>query len=319
MLDELELKQRYDEYLREVDQEQFYQQVKAHQSNRHHLNGFRNLFAPVFLTTIAFISGLILAPHLTGTARAALATQIAQMTPATDQLVQPSNLPGMEEEILTAYENALANIYEKTVPSVVKIEVTRIDDQSSSQPVVPNDPPRQGQGSGFVWDKAGHIVTNFHVIQGVERIQVTFADGTSVEAEVLGTELNTDLAVLKVDLSPAKLQPVTLSDSATLKVGQLTLAIGAPFGQEFSMTSGIISAVGRTLRFCQNCYPIPEVIQTDTPINPGSSGGPLLNQRGEVIGINTMIISQSGSNTGVAFALPSHIATQIVLSLINDQ
>jgi len=319
MLDELELKQRYNEYLREVDQEQFYRQVKVHQSNRHHLNGFRNLFAPVFLTTIAFISGLILAPHLTGTARAALATQIAQMTPATDQLVQPSNLPGMEEEILTAYENALANIYEKTVPSVVKIEVTRIDDQSSSQPVVPNDPPRQGQGSGFVWDKAGHIVTNFHVIQGVERIQVTFADGTSVEAEVLGTELNTDLAVLKVDLSPAKLQPVTLSDSATLKVGQLTLAIGAPFGQEFSMTSGIISAVGRTLRFCQNCYPIPEVIQTDTPINPGSSGGPLLNQRGEVIGINTMIISQSGSNTGVAFALPSHIATQIVLSLINDQ
>jgi S1-C subfamily serine protease len=239
----------------------------------------------------------------------------------------------MEEEILTAYENALASIYEKTVPSVVKIEVTRLDDQSSSldfgsgapaspsssQPVVPNDPPRQGQGSGFVWDKAGHIVTNFHVVKGAERIQVTFADGTSVEAEVLGTELNTDLAVLKVDLSPAKLQPVTLSDSASLKVGQLTLAIGAPFGQEFSMTSGIISAVGRTLRFCQNCYPIPEVIQTDTPINPGSSGGPLLNQRGEVIGINTMIISQSGSNTGVAFALPSHIATQMVLSLINDQ
>ena len=324
MLDELELKQRYNDYLREVGQEQLYQQVKAHQSNWPYLNDLRILFAPVFLTTIVFISGLILAPYLTSAA-----AQIVQMAPATDQLAQPPAL-SMEEEVLNAYENALVSVYERTVPSVVKIEVTRIDDgtsaldfgpdapspPSSSQSVVPNNLLRQGQGSGFVWDKAGHIVTNFHVVKGAKRIQVTFTDGTSVEAEVLGTDPSTDLAVLKVDLAPSELQPVTLADSATLKVGQLTLAIGAPYGQEFSMTGGIISAMGRTLHFCQSCYPIPEVIQTDTSINPGSSGGPLLNQRGEVIGINAMIISQTGSNTGVAFALPSNIAKQMVPALI---
>jgi S1-C subfamily serine protease len=330
MLDELELKQRYNDYLREVGQEQLYQQIKAHQSNRPHLNGLRILFTPVFLTAIAFIGGLILAPYLTDVARVALAAQIAHIAPAMDQLTQPPALP-REEEVLNAYENALVSVYERTVPSVVKIEVTRIDDgtsaldfgpdapspPSSSQSVVPNNLLRQGQGSGFVWDKAGHIVTNFHVVKSAKRIQVTFTDGTSVEAEILGTDPSTDLAVLKVDLSPSQLQPVTLADSATLKVGQLTLAIGAPYGQEFSMTGGIISAMGRTLHFCQSCYPVSEVIQTDTSINPGSSGGPLLNQRGEVIGINAMIISQSGSNTGVAFALPSNIAKQMVPILIS--
>jgi S1-C subfamily serine protease len=161
-------------------------------------------------------------------------------------------------------------------------------------------------------------VTNFHVVKGAERIQVTFADSTSLEAEILGTDPSTDLAVLKVDLSPAKLQPAILSDNANLKVGQLTLAIGAPFGQEFSMTSGIISAAGRTLRCYKSCYPIPGFIQTDTPINPGNSGGPLLNLRGEVIGISTMIISQTGSNTGIAFAVPSNIARQMVPALISS-
>jgi S1-C subfamily serine protease len=255
------------------------------------LTDLRAVLLLFLVATMAFVSGLILAPSLTGVAWAAPTLQIAPITPATDQLAQLSSLPRMEEEILTAYENALTSIYEETVSSVVRVYVTRRGS-------------RQGQGSGFVWDKAGHIVTNAHVIKGAEHIQVTFIDGTSVKAKVLGTDLNTDLAVLKVDLSPSKLQPVTMGDSTDLKVGQLTLAIGTPFGHEFSMTDGIISAVGRTMPFCESCYPIPDLIQTDTSLNPGNSGGPLLNQKGEVIGINTFMISQNGSNTGIAFALP---------------
>ncbi|HXV44635.1 MAG TPA: trypsin-like peptidase domain-containing protein, partial [Anaerolineae bacterium] len=248
------------------------------------------------VATLAFAGGLIMAPYLTGAAWAAPASQLAQ----------PSSLPKMDEiNVLDAYQNALSRIYEQTVPSVVRVYVTRRG-------------PHQGQGTGFVWDKAGHIVTNAHVVKGAERIQVTFTDGTRVEAEVLGTDPNTDLAVLKVDLSPAKLQPVTMGDSASLKVGQLTLAIGTPFGHEFSMTGGIISALGRTMHFCASCYPIPDIIQTDAPLNPGNSGGPLLNQKGEVIGINTFMISQNGSNTGIAFALPSNIAQQMVPALINN-
>jgi S1-C subfamily serine protease len=157
------------------------------------------------------------------------------------------------------------------------------------------------------------------VVQGADRIEVIFADGTRTEAGLLDTDLSTDLAVLKVTLPPDHLQPITLGDSAGLKVGQLTLAIGAPFGQEFTMTSGIISAVGRTMKSCDSCYPIAEAIQTDTPINPGNSGGPLLNERGEVIGINTWIISRSGGSAGISFALSSQAMKQVVPALISNK
>ena len=246
------------------------------------------------IATFAFTSGLILAPRLVDAA-------------LTIERPAQSSSASAEDEILAVYDNALTKIYEKTVPTVVKLEITRPS---------PNAEPSRGYGSGFVWDNTGHIVTNFHVVREAEQITVTFVDGTSLAAEVWGTDLFVDLAVLKVESPPVDLQPVTLGNSANLKVGQLALAIGSPFGQEFTMTRGVISAVGRTIRTCENCYPLPNTIQMDMPINPGNSGGPLFNQRGEVIGINTMMISRSDSNTGISFAISIDTAKQIVPYLI---
>ncbi len=167
-----------------------------------------------------------------------------------------------------------------------------------------------------MWDKEGHIVTNNHVVDGATEIVVIFADDTQVEAEIVGTDPDSDLAVIKVDLPASYLKPVILGDSDAMRVGQLSIAIGNPFGQEFTMTSGIISGVGRTIRGGDSLFSIPEVIQTDAPINPGNSGGPLFNRFGEVIGINTQIISRSGSSSGIGFAVPVNIAKQVVPILI---
>ncbi|MDX1521274.1 MAG: trypsin-like peptidase domain-containing protein, partial [Anaerolineae bacterium] len=186
-------------------------------------------------------------------------------------------------------------------------------------PQTPEEFYNQGQGSGFVWDEAGHIVTNYHVVENASRVEVIFANDTIVEAEVLGVDPDADLAVLQVDVPAGTLKPVTLGDSDALQVGQLAVAIGNPFGQEFTMTSGIISAVGRTIRSGNSLFSIPEVIQTDAPINPGNSGGPLLNRQGEVVGINSQIISRSGANAGIGFAIPINIAKQIVPTLIEGE
>ena len=188
-------------------------------------------------------------------------------------------------------------------------------------PRSPQEFYRSGEGSGFVWDTQGHIVTNNHVVAGADRVEVIFWDHSSAEAEVLGTDPYSDLAVLKVNVPAEKLRPVTLGDSDTLKVGQLVVAIGNPFGQEFTMTSGIISALGRTiptLRVGPAFFSIPEVIQTDAAINPGNSGGPLLDRQGRVIGINTMILTRSGASAGIGFAIPINIAKRIVPVLIEE-
>jgi S1-C subfamily serine protease len=271
--------------------------MKEQLASHYPLTRLRAVLLLLFVATLAFVSGLILAPYLVGAAL------------ATEQPAQSSGSP-LEDEILAVYDNALAKVYEETVPVVVKLEITR-----------PGAEPElvKGQGSGFVWDNAGHIVTNSHTVQGAKRIIVTFVDGSSLEAEVWGTDPLADLAVLKVDSSSVALHPVTLGDSAGLKVGQLALAIGSPFGQEFTMTRGIISAVNRTIQTCKSCFPIPNTIQMDTPINPGNSGSPLFNQRGEVIGINTMVISLNDANTGISFAISIDMAKQIVPSIIENR
>jgi len=259
----------------------------------------------------AFAGGLILAPHLLEPAQAANSSQTATNT-----------------DLVAAYEQSLIDLYRTALPSVVNINVTKEFDHPSVEnfesspfpfPGMPDDPENffsRGQGSGFVWDDEGHIVTNHHVVVNATDISVTFANGETVPAEVLGSDPNADLAVIRVDLPASELQPVPLGDSSTLQVGQLAIAIGNPFGQEFTMTSGIISAVGRTIRSGNTLFSIPEVIQTDAPINPGNSGGPLLNRQGEVVGINTQIISSSGANSGIGFAVPINTAKQVVPTLI---
>ena len=174
-----------------------------------------------------------------------------------------------------------------------------------------------GVGSGFVFDTNGHIITNAHVVENADEINVTFLDGRSYKAKIIGIDPFTDLAVIKVEANPSLLQPLPLGDSSNLKVGMEVVAIGNPFGLSGSMTSGIVSQLGRLLPSQDTGFSIPDVIQTDAAINPGNSGGPLLNLKAEVIGINTAIQSTTGEFTGVGFAIPSNTISKIVPDLID--
>ncbi|MEW6589154.1 MAG: trypsin-like peptidase domain-containing protein [Thermoproteota archaeon] len=201
----------------------------------------------------------------------------------------------------------LVEIFEKSESGVVRINVKRPD----------NDPRGPGGiGSGFVYDKNGHIITNEHVVQNAEKLVVTFLDGRSFRANVVGKDLYTDLAVIKVNASSDALFPLSVGDSSKLKVGEQIAAIGNPFGLSGSMTSGIVSQIGRLLPSQDRGFQIPDIIQTDAAINPGNSGGPLLNMRGEVVGINTAIQSESGEFAGVGFAIPSRTIQKIIPTLI---
>jgi S1-C subfamily serine protease len=174
----------------------------------------------------------------------------------------------------------------------------------------------QGAGSGFVWDRKGHIISNYHVIHEADAITVTLADGAAFDARIVGLAPDLDLAVLKIDAPAERLQPVEIGVSRTLLVGQSVLAIGNPFGLDTTLTVGIVSALGRTITSMTQRR-IQDVIQTDAAINPGNSGGPLLDSSGRLIGINTAIVSPSGAYAGVGFAVPSDTVTRIVPQLID--
>jgi len=210
-------------------------------------------------------------------------------------------------EITPLYSKSLSliEIFEKSESGVVRVNVQR----SETDEVV------AGLGSGFVFDKKGHIATNAHVVNDAKKIVVTFLDGRSYNAEIIGTDEYTDLAVIKVNVDLKLLHPLPLGDSSNLRVGEPIAAIGNPFGLSGSMTSGIVSQLGRLLPSGSG-YSIPDVIQTDAAINPGNSGGPLLNMRGEVVGMNTAIQSTTGEFTGVGFAIPSKTIVKIVPTLI---
>ena len=232
--------------------------------------------------------------------------------------LQPSEMT--PDAILAATEQVLVEIYERVTPSVVQIRaVTQLDQPRSPSPfgTLPFDFQRSG-GSGFVWDDEGHIVTNHHVVEGADRVTVVFADRTELEATVLGTDPDSDLAVLAVEAEGYEMTPAELGDSSAVRVGHLSSAIGNPFGQEFTITNGIISGVGRTIRSGNSPFSIPRVIQTDAPMNPGNSGGPLLDRRGRVIGVNTQIASSTGSNSGIGFAVPINTAKQVIPDLIEN-
>ncbi len=172
-----------------------------------------------------------------------------------------------------------------------------------------------GAGSGFVWDSLGHVVTNFHVIQGASRALVTLSDGSVHEAEFVGAAPDKDLAVLRITEPPAKLRPIPIGASADLQVGQLVIAIGNPFGLDQTMTTGIVSALGRSME-SPSGRTIRDVIQTDAAINPGNSGGPLLDSAGRLIGVNTAIQSPSGASAGIGFAVPVDTVNRVVPQLI---
>ena len=235
---------------------------------------------------------------------------------------------------VAALQSAYEAVFQSVNPSVVTIEISSPvsgfggsggrgnNGQGSQSQVVPT-----AEGSGFVWDSAGHIVTNNHVVDGASKITVTFSDGSSYDAKVVGKDPNTDLAVVQVSGTPASLlKPVTVGDSTQVKVGEIVVAIGDPFGLSNTMTTGIVSAIGRSISAgagnSQNAqtnapsFSIPDVIQTDAPINPGNSGGVLVDMSGALIGVPSQIESQSGSNSGVGFAIPSGLVNKVVPQLI---
>jgi S1-C subfamily serine protease len=226
-------------------------------------------------------------------------------------LPTPTPLPESLIEEADAEELLLINVYQRVNPSVVNVEVSG---------EMPGGLTDFGSGSGFVIDLEGHIVTNRHVIVDADEVRVTFADGTVYQAEVLGADPYSDVAVLWVDRPAEGLAPVELGNSDELLVGQRVIAIGNPFGLAGSMTVGIISALGRTLPGdlleTGGSFNNPQIIQTDAAINPGNSGGPLLDSHGRVIGINAAIRSQTGANTGVGFAVPVNTIKRVVPELI---
>ncbi len=213
----------------------------------------------------------------------------------------PTPVPTMASVTGSVPEDGVAQqymrIYQKVNPSVVYIDVGN------------------ASGSGFVWDKAGHIVTNNHVVNGAKQIRVTFSDDASVPATLVGQDPDSDLAVIKVDPAGLNLRPVQLGDSIHLKPGERAIAIGNPFGQVGTMTVGIVSAIGRTIQ-APSGYAIPEAIQTDAAINPGNSGGPLLDYQGRVIGVTSQIESPVRASSGIGFAIPVQVVKRVVPSLI---
>jgi 2-alkenal reductase len=238
----------------------------------------------------------------------AIAVQSRQSEPelAPGSAASGTDIParGVEEalDLAAAEEQLLVRLYEQVSPSVVNIAVYNAREG--------------GAGSGFVIDSSGHIVTNNHVVEDAEMILVRFADETVVEAELVGADVDSDLAVIRVDVPDDFLKEVRLGDSSALRVGQRAIAVGSPFGFEQTMTTGIVSALDRVVRQ-ESGYSLLQLIQTDAAINPGSSGGPLLNAQGEVIGVNTLIFSSSGSSAGVGFAVPVNTVKRVVPSLIS--
>ena len=223
-----------------------------------------------------------------------------------------SHAPELPPEVLKeadAEEQVNIRVYAAANRSVVNIttateSVGFFGDETSS-----------GTGSGFVIDRQGHILTNYHVVEGAQSVQVTLYDGSTHDARVIGEDASNDVAVVQIRVPPEKLAPVKLGDSARLLVGQKILALGNPFGLERTLTTGIISSLDRSLR-AKNGRMIKGIIQTDAAINPGNSGGPLLNSRGEVIGMNTAILSQVGQSAGISFAVPINAIARILKPLI---
>ena len=213
----------------------------------------------------------------------------------------------------------VGEIYESANPGVV--EITARGSGSAEEPgsfpfgQQPPEQQSQAQGSGFVYDANGHVITNYHVVADATSLEVRLSDGASYDAELVGSDPSTDLAVLKVDAPADVLQPLDLGNSDDVAIGDGVVAIGSPYGLEETVTAGIVSALDRTIE-STNGYSIPGTIQTDAAINHGNSGGPLLNAQGDVIGVNSQIESESGGNTGIGFAIPSNTVRSVVDQLV---
>jgi S1-C subfamily serine protease len=240
----------------------------------------------------------------------------------TTTVVRSSPSPAAAAPVATNDRLSVREIYSRAAPGVVQITSTAgTDDTPTIVPAGPSSPslpPEQALGSGFVIDKAGHIVTNYHVIEGADQIEVSFSNRDTLRATLVGSDPSTDIAVLRVEASSRGLTPLEFGDSGAVRVGDPVVAIGNPFGLARTATAGIVSAVQERTITAPNGRPIDHVIQTDAPINPGNSGGPLLNERAQVIGVNSQITSAQGANgnVGIGFAVPSNTVKAVVAQLV---
>ena len=221
-----------------------------------------------------------------------------------DLLQAPGKAP------LSADEETNVRIYREASPAVANIVTRTVEYDFFYGPV-----PQEGAGSGFVIDAQGHILTNYHVVEGAQQIDVILGDRSQYPAKVIGGDPRADIALLKIDPRGKALKALPLGDSSTLQVGQRVLAIGNPFGFQSTLTTGVVSALGRTVRTSETTF-IDEAIQTDAAINRGNSGGPLLNSNGQVIGINSAIFTPTGASAGIGFAIPINAAKRIVQDLL---
>ncbi|HEY2645554.1 MAG TPA: trypsin-like peptidase domain-containing protein [Candidatus Acidoferrales bacterium] len=224
----------------------------------------------------------------------------------------PASLPGAKPMELLGDEALYVKIYSQAAPAVANINTRTLEYDVFMEPV-----PVEGAGSGFVIDPRGYILTNFHVVQNAQAISVTLGDRSHYDAKFIGADERNDIALVKIDPKDRKVPVLTMGDSDNLQVGQLVLAIGNPFGFQSTLTTGVVSALGRTVQTGQTTV-IDGAIQTDAAINQGNSGGPLLNSHGEVIGINSAIYTPSGTTAGIGFAIPISTARQIAQDLITE-
>ena len=237
-------------------------------------------------------------------------TVVTETSPAANPGLAPANGNGL----------SINQIYERAASGVVRVNATN-NSTSFTPRDIPSDqsptPQSSALGSGFVLDKAGHIVTNYHVVEGANEVTVSFSNRDTVKAEIVGTDPSTDLAVLRVDTSASALTPLPLGDSDAVRVGDPVVAIGNPFGLDRTVTSGIVSALQRLIT-APNRFTIDHVIQTDAPINHGNSGGPLLSSRGQVFGVNTQIETgdTATGNVGIGFSVPSNTVKDVVAQIL---
>ncbi len=242
---------------------------------------------------------------------------IVEQQPAINQQIMPAEEEAPKRAALpprglTDAEKSTIDLFERATPSVVYITTTNIKRSYYSRNEM--EIPR-GSGSGFIWDYNGHIITNYHVIEGADRATVTLADQTTYTAKLVGAAPTKDLAVLKIEAPEGKLNPIPTGKSYNLQVGQFVFAIGNPFGLDQTLTTGIISALGREINSAGGA-PIKGAIQTDAAINPGNSGGPLLDSSGRLIGVNTAIYSPSGASAGIGFSIPVDVVKWVIPDLI---
>jgi S1-C subfamily serine protease len=245
-----------------------------------------------------------------GSGALSLAVPVVPPTPL-PTAVTASVVPPIEDDLalLEAEDRLISDLYQRVSPSVVHIAAQVITMDFFWGPL-----PSEGTGSGFLIDREGHILTNYHVVEGARSVEVKLSDETQVTAQIVGADPPNDLAVLKIDVPADRLTPVTLGDASTLRVGQRAIAIGNPFGLDRTLTTGVISALGRPLKKDENSV-IYNVIQTDAAINPGNSGGPLLNARGEVIGVNTAIRQNA---EGIGFAVSVDTVRRVLPPLLSS-